>query len=174
MDVHEKIFEYLRVLGVPFINFSHPPAFTCEQMAQYRASIPVPFGEVKNLFLKDKKKRYYLLSALYETRIDLKFLARALDAPELRFARPDELETVLGVTPGSVTPFALINDHGRSVSVVLDEALLAAGSVGIHPLRNDMTTIVATADLLCFLSSLGYEYRVTSGSGLLGGMQQAV
>ncbi len=159
MEVHEKIFEYLRSLDIPFQNYSHPPAFTCEQSREVTGCIPGRFGEVKN--------RYYLLCALYDTKVDLKALARFLDAPELRFARPDELEVVLGVAPGSVTPLALINDKARCVSVVLDEALLNPERIGVHPLRNDMTTLISPTDLIIFLKSMGYAHRVALGAGLL-------
>ena len=146
-------------------------AFTCNEMELHRSAIPRAFSGVKNLFLKDKKKRYYLLSALYETKVDLKYLAKMLDAPELRLARPDELEAVLGVAPGSVTPLALINDHTRCVTVVLDGALLAAECIGVHPLRNDMTTLISPKDLVKFLESMDYEHRIAGRAGLLGALQ---
>jgi len=156
------IHAYLAQLGISFTNYSHPPAFTCEEMTALDGLLPAGMGHIKNLFLKDKKKRYYLVSALYETKIDLKSLAKHLEAPELRFARAEELEAVLGVTPGSVTTFALINDQRHQVNVVLDPGIFAYTSIGLHPLRNDMTTVIAPPDLEKFLLSLNYTYRTLS------------
>lgn len=153
------IHAYLTKLDIHFTNYSHPAAFTCEAMTALDEHLPAGMGHIKNLFLKDKKKRYYLASALYETKIDLKSLAKQLEAPELRFARPEELEAILGITPGSVTTFALINDQQHQVNVVLDPGIFAYPTIGLHPLRNDMTTVIAPQDLEKFLSSLNYSYR---------------
>lgn len=150
-----KILEYLQQLGIPVTTYEHEAAFTCEAMERITAHLP-PIEHCKNLFLKDKRKRYWLLSALYGTKVELKVLAKQLDAPDLRFARPDELEAVLGVKPGSVTLFALINDTEHRVNVLLDKNLMEKPTVGFHPLRNDMTTVIATQDVTKFLDSLGY------------------
>ena len=84
-------------------------------------------------------------------------LAKTWEAPELRFARPDELETILGVKPGSVTLFALINDKEHVVQPILDNAIFTQERIGLHPLRNDKTTLVTPQDAKKFAESLGYE-----------------
>lgn len=152
----QKVFTFLEQNGISFKNYSHAPAFTCEQMDQISVGLPT-FGHCKNLFLKDRKKRYYLLVARYQTKIDLKSLAKELEAPELRFARPDELEAMLGVTPGSVTLFALLNDPRKQVKTYLDASLFDEKEIGLHPLRNDMTTVITPADAKKFLMLQGRE-----------------
>ncbi len=156
--IEQKLYDYLNAQNIPFETFEHAPAFTCEQMTEIRAGLPDYFCDCKNLFLKDKKKRYYLITALFETKIELKKLAQEWNAPELRFARPDELEAILGVKPGSVTLFALINDTERKVTPVLDKNLFSFPRIGLHPLRNDMTTLVTPQDAEKFVCSLGYEF----------------
>ncbi len=154
--MEETLYAYLKKLEIPFETHKHAPAFTCEQMVDIKKNMP-SHGGIKNLFLKDKKKRYYLLCALYDTKIELKALAKSWDAPELRFARPDELETILGVKPGSVTLFALINDKDHLVQVILDNAMFAHERIGLHPLRNDKTTLITPQDAKKFAESLGCQ-----------------
>lgn len=156
---HTKILNYLDSIGIAHKTYNHQAVFTCEEVSAYQDIFPKEMGHIKNLFLKDRKDRYYLISALYETTIDLKSLAKQLEAPKLRFASAEELETMLGVKPGSVTTFALINDATRQVSVILDPGIFNYASIGLHPLRNDMTTTLAPQDLEKFLNSLGYTYR---------------
>lgn len=157
--IEEKIYSQLEKLNITFGTHNHAPAFTCAQMEELRKGLP-PFGEMKNLFLKDKRKNYYLLTASYTTTINLKALAQSLPAPELRFARPDELESILGVTPGSVTLFALINDTSHQVKVLLDKTIFDHDTIGLHPLRNDMTTIITPHDAEKFITALGYSYSM--------------
>jgi Ala-tRNA(Pro) deacylase len=154
--MEEALYAYLTKLEIPFETHEHAPAFTCDQMGDIKKNMPA-HGGIKNLFLKDKKKHYYLLSALYDTKIELKVLAKTWNAPELRFARPDELETILGVKPGSVTLFALLNDKDHLVQVILDNAIFAQERIGLHPLRNDKTTLVTPQDAKKFAEILGYK-----------------
>jgi len=154
--VEEKVHTYLHQQNIAFSTFTHAPAFTCADMANIKKDMP-HHGLIKNLFLKDKKKRYYLLVALADTPIELKKLAQDWNAPELRFARPDELEAILGVTPGSVTLFALLNDTERKVTLILDSRMQTQTTIGLHPLRNDMTTLISPQDAALFAQSLGYE-----------------
>lgn len=156
--MEEALYTYLKNLNIPFETYTHAPAFTCEQMGEINKNIP-PHGGVKNLFLKDKKKRYYLLCALYDTKIELKALAKAWEAPELRFAREDELAAILGVKPGSVSLFCLINDKDHIVQVVFDQKMFGYPSIGLHPLRNDKTLLVSPQDAELFATSLGYLLR---------------
>lgn len=116
----------------------------------------MPGGHTKNLFLKDKTGRLFLLCALAETKINLNALAKLLKAGRFSFGSPELLLEALGVTPGSVTAFALINDRLGRVSLLLDEALLHVDPVNFHPLSNDATTAVSPAGLMAFLDATGH------------------
>jgi len=124
-----------------------------------RARGDLPGGHVKNLFLKDKNKRFWLLVALEDTSIDLKATAQILEAQKFSFANADELQSILGILPGAVSPFAVINDELRQVSVVLDERLLEISPLNFHPLRNDRTTTITTSDFLKFLDRVEHPPR---------------
>jgi Ala-tRNA(Pro) deacylase len=146
-------------LGIAARTYAHVPVFTVAQSQGIKEEIPG--GHSKNLFLKDKKGRIFLVVAHAETRIDLKRLHEALGASgRLSFGSPELLREVLGVEPGSVTPFALVNDRERRVSLVLDAALMEHEPVNFHPLVNSATTGVSRADLLKFFAATGHEPRV--------------
>lgn len=149
----EDLFAYLDQLGVAHRTTRHRPVFTVEDGADLKAEMPG--GHSKNLFLKDKKGALFLLCALGETRIDLNAVSRLVGAARFSFGAAALLYETLGVTPGSVTIFALINDPDQRVKLLLDEALFAQDPVNFHPLRNDATTAISPADLLRFLKSLG-------------------
>jgi Ala-tRNA(Pro) deacylase len=117
----------------------------------------MPGGHTKNLFLKDKKGALFLVCAIADTAIDLNALSKALGAGRFSFGSAERLMRHLGVEPGSVTLFALINDPDRTVTLVLDEALFAHDPVNFHPLKNDATTAISPADMLKFIHSLGRE-----------------
>ena len=125
------------------------------ESAEIKAALPG--GHTKNLFLKDKKGRLFLLSALGDTVIDLTAVSKLIGAGRFSFGNADLLLQHLGVTPGSVTVFAVINDTDRRVTVVLDEALFAHDPVNFHPLRNDATTAVSPADMLKFVRATAHE-----------------
>jgi Ala-tRNA(Pro) deacylase len=129
--------------------------FRVEEGQEIKASLPG--GHTKNLFLKDAKGRLWLISALGETSIDLKTLPAAIGSARLSFGSAERLMEALGVTPGSVTAFALINDPGRKVRFVCDQALMAADPVNFHPLTNTATTAVSQAGFRRFLAVLGVE-----------------
>ena len=120
----------------------------------------LPGAHCKTLFLKDKKGGLWLVAALEERPIDLKRLAVALAAPRFSFGSPALLYEVLGVRPGSVTPFALVNDTARRVTVVLDKGLLERDPLNCHPLENDRTTAIAPGDLLRFIAACGHRPRI--------------
>ena len=146
------LFAYLDRLGVLSETAEHAPVFTVAESRAIKASIPGAHS--KNLFLMDRKGRPYLVVARDETRIGLKRLHETMGASgRLSFGSDDLLRAALGVEPGSVTPFAAINDrHGR-VSVVLDASLMAFKRVNFHPLVNSMTTTIAREDLIRFLQA---------------------
>lgn len=151
----EDLYARLAALGIAYTTYRHRPIFTVEEGADLKARMPG--GHTKNLFLKDKKSRLYLLSALAETKIDLNAVSKLVGAGRFSFGSANLLMRHLGVTPGSVTLFALINDRERLVTLVLDEALFAHDPVNFHPLSNDATTAISPADLLKFVRALGRE-----------------
>ena len=129
--------------------------FTVEQSQALRERIPG--AHTKNLFLTDKDGRVALVVAKDETRVELKLVASRLGFGRLSFGNAELLAKLLGVAPGSVTPFALINDCEARVTVVVDESLLPFAEVNCHPLENTATTRLATADLMRFIRACGHE-----------------
>ena len=153
------LFAYLDELGIRTETFEHTPVFTVTESRSIKATIPG--GHSKNLFLKDRKDRLFLVVAGDETRIDLKRLHETIGASgRLSFGSADLLRETLGVEPGSVTPFALINDTAQRVSAILDATLATFERVNFHPLVNSMTTTIALEDLLAFLRATGHEPQV--------------
>lgn len=148
----------LAELGIETRTVDHAPVFTVAESMQLERQLPG--GHTKNLFLKDKKDRLFLVVALGHARIDLKSLHKVLGSDRLSFGRPDLLMEVLGVPPGSVTPFALINDKARRVTVILDADMMRHERLNYHPLANTATTNIARDDLLIFIRACGHEPRV--------------
>jgi len=129
--------------------------FTVEESKALRGDLPG--GHVKNLFLRDKKGRMWLLTCREDRHIDLKALRARIGSSGLSFARPERLAAYLGVIPGAVTPFALVNDHQGAVRALLDRGLLALDPVNLHPLVNSMSTAVTTRGLLRFLDAIDHR-----------------
>jgi Ala-tRNA(Pro) deacylase len=144
----------LQSLGIDAKTSTHPPLRTVEDSKRLRGELPG--GHVKNLFLRDKRGRHWLLTTLEDTKVDLKAMAQRLEAGKFSFASHDALRALLGIEPGAVSPLAVINDTDRQVTVVLDEDLLAHDPLNVHPLRNDRTTALSSADLQRFLSACNH------------------
>lgn len=150
------LFARFDALGIAHVTHRHAPVFTVAESTEIKANLPG--GHSKNLFLKDKKGRLYLLCALGDAKIDLNAVAKLIGASgRFTFCNAELLMQYLGVTPGSVTLFALINDPDRNVTLLLDEGFLAHDPVNFHPLSNDATTAISPGDLLKFIASLGRE-----------------
>ena len=124
-------------------------------------------GHTKNLFLKDKKDSYFLVTVGEEAEVDLKRIHQTIGAASrVSFGKPEALMELLGVTPGAVTVFGLINDRQGRVRLVLDEALMSNQIINGHPLTNEATTSISAADLLRFARATGHEpavLKVTAG-----------
>ena len=150
----DDLFARLDALGIAHQTHTHPPVFTVEEAKALRGTLPG--GHCKSLFLKDRKGGLWLVVTLEECRVDLKALADALGAPRFSFGSAELLYEVLGVRPGSVTPFAAVNDLARRVTVVLQRAMLEHDPLNYHPLENDRTTAVAPGDLVRFLEAGGH------------------
>jgi Ala-tRNA(Pro) deacylase len=160
----EQLFAHFDALGVVHRTYSHPPVFTVAEAAALRGNLPG--GHCKSLFLKDKKGEFWLAVMLEERSIDLKKLAARLGAPRFSFGGAADLYKVLGVRPGSVTPFALLNDVERLVTPVLDSAMLQRDPLNYHPLENDRTTAISPADLLRLIDASGHLPRIVELSDL--------
>ncbi len=154
----EDLLRRLDELKIDATTHRHPPVFTVEENKRLRGTLPGT--HIKNLFLKDKKGALWLVVTLEDRAIDMKDLRRRLGAAQLSFGRPEVLREALGIDPGSVTPFAVINDPDGRVTVVLDRDLMEAETVNCHPLSNDATTAIAPEDLLRFLEACGHEPRI--------------
>jgi Ala-tRNA(Pro) deacylase len=154
------LFAFLDRLGVPYTTVRHPPLFTVEESRALRGKIPG--AHTKNLFLKDKKGALFLVVALEDAAIDLKHLHHRFGSGRFSFASADTLRAMLGVEPGAVSPFGVINDTGQRVTVILDAAMMAHDPLNYHPLDNRMTTTIARADLLKFLKATGHPPQVVA------------
>jgi Ala-tRNA(Pro) deacylase len=151
----DALYRMLDALGIAYHTFEHVPVFTVEESRAVCAHIPG--GHTKNLFLKDRRDGLWLVVAREHLRVDLNALAKQLDVARFSFGAAELLIDVLGVPPGSVTPFALMNDKSARVRVVLDASMLAIDPINFHPLRNDRTTAIAPADLVKFIRATGHE-----------------
>lgn len=158
MQTRKELFDYLDRLGIQTVTHEHAPVFTVEQALQEPGALCG--APVKNLFLKDDKKCFWLIVAHADTPIRLKELGREIGAPNLRFAQPELLMQYLGVEPGSVTPFGLINDTQHIVRVILDQRLFDFSEIGVHPLINSATTAIAPGDLKQFIHARGNTVTV--------------
>ena len=153
----ETLFERLQSLDIDTSTVDHPPLFTVEESQALRGEIPG--AHTKNLFLKDKKGRLWLVVTLEQAAIDLKTLHKRIESGRLSFGKPDLLMETLGIPPGSVTPFALINDIECRVQVVLDAAMMECDPLNFHPLENTATTTIRAGDLERFIRACGHEPR---------------
>ncbi|HYF86941.1 prolyl-tRNA synthetase associated domain-containing protein [Azospirillum sp.] len=151
----DQLLARLDALGIQATTHRHPPLHTVEESKALRGALPG--GHCKNLFLKDKKDQHWLVVALEDAQIDLNRLDKAIGSARLSFASADRLWRVLGIRPGSVTPFALVNDTGHKVRVVLQQAMMEHDLLNYHPLLNDRTTAIRRDDLLRFIRACGHE-----------------
>jgi Ala-tRNA(Pro) deacylase len=149
------LYERLRRLGIAWTTYEHAPVFTVAEAAALYDS--QPGVHTKNLFLKDRQDGLWLVTLRDHLRVDMGALAKRLGAPRFSFGSAELLIATLGIEPGSVTPFAVVNDAAGQVRLVLDAGMLAPGPLNFHPLRNDRTTAVTAQDLLRFVRDAGHE-----------------
>lgn len=142
-------------MGIAATTIDHPPAFTVAEAERYAGHLPGV--HVKNLFLCDAKKRMWLVSAPFARAVDLKKLPDLIGAARLSFGSADRLRRTLGIEPGSVTPFAIVNDPARAVTLVLDAWMMTQSLLNAHPLTNTKTTSIAPGDLLRFAAACGHR-----------------
>jgi Ala-tRNA(Pro) deacylase len=157
-EIERPVLDALDALGIPYARHEHPPVATVEEAEKHWAGLQG--AHCKNLFLRNNKgNRHYLVIAPVSRGIDLRRLNAALGEDRLSFASPERLKRWLGVEPGSVSPFGLINDEGRQVQVVCDAALRSSAALGFHPNINTATLEIALADLEKFLAWRGNPVR---------------
>lgn len=150
----KNIYDIFADLNIEYEKHDHPAVFTVEEAERYDRGIDA--GKSKNLFLRNRKgNTHYLLVAESTRKIDLKKLSSLLNENGLSFASPERLSKYLGLTPGSVSPFGLINDTSKSVKVLIDKGLLKHAKLGYHPNVNTATLVIKTEDFKKFLTWTG-------------------
>ena len=159
------LFGFLETLEIRTTTQDHPPVFTVEESTAIHDRIPG--GHTKNLFLKDKKGRLFLVVALHDAQIDLKTIHAKIGARgRVSFGNADLLMETLGVEPGSVTPFALINDRdAQRITPVFDSAMMEIDLLNFHPLQNTATTTIPAGGLMAFAKACGHAPQVLAVSG---------
>lgn len=152
----DQLFAFLAELGIPVTTVTHPPLFTVADSQALRGEISG--GHTKNLFVRDKKDNYFLLTVGEEAEVDLKQVHHVIGASgRVSFGKPEKMLDYLGVTPGAVTAFGIVNDTQGAVKIVFDEALMRHDVINAHPLTNEATTSIARDDLLRFVKATGHE-----------------
>lgn len=150
----EELLARLEAMGIEAETVTHRPVFTVEEAKEHRGD--VPGAHVKNLFVRDKKGAMWLVVALEDRSVDLRALAESLGHKRFSFGSERRLMEYLGVIPGAVTLFAVVNDRGGAVKVALDVGLRAHDLWSFHPLDNAMTTTIRAADMLRFLDEVDH------------------
>ena len=152
----DELFAFLQKLGIEVRTVSHPPLFTVADSQALRGEIPG--GHTKNLFLKDKKGNFFLITVGEEAEVDLKQIHHVIGAASrVSFGKPEALLEHLGVIPGAVTVLGLINDVEHKVQPVLDASLMENDIINAHPLTNEATTSIRRDDLLRFATATGHQ-----------------
>jgi Ala-tRNA(Pro) deacylase len=155
----DELLAFLESLGLSVSTVRHPPLFTVAESQSLRGEIAG--GHTKNLFLKDKKGAYFLVTVEEEAVVDLKTIHNLIGASgRVSFGKPDMLMELLGVVPGAVTVFGAVNDTEGRVKIVLDEGLMREETINAHPLTNEATTSIRSGDLLAFLRATGHEPHI--------------
>lgn len=144
----------LNALAIDFAVAEHPAVFTVEE--SHAIHDAMPGAHTKNLFLKDAGGQFWLVTVPHDLRVDLKALPAAIGSKKVSFGKAEDMERLIGVTPGSVTPLAAISDKDSAVTVVLDAKLAVADRVHVHPLRNTATLGLSGADLVRALTHWGH------------------
>jgi len=154
-----ELFAFLAELGIPVSTIRHPPLFTVADSQALRGEIAG--GHTKNLFLKDKKDNFFLVTVGEEAVVDLKQIHHLIGASgKVSFGKPEMLMELLGVVPGAVTVFGVINDIAQKVKLILDEELMTHSLINAHPLTNEATTSIGAADLLKFVKATGHDAAI--------------
>ena len=163
MTAADDLLAELDRLGIAHDTVRHPAVYTVEESLKVVGELPG--GHFKNLFLRNKPGRMWIVVMPAERSIDLRRLAELLETSRLSFASAGRMERYLGVGAGAVTPLAVINDHERAVTVVIDEELLSRNRINLHPLENTATTGITPAELIRFLEAVGHPPQILALGG---------
>ena len=164
LKTRTELFAFLDGLGIAHKTLDHPAVFTVAESVSLRDAIPG--GHTKNLFVKDKKDNFFLLTVEENAIVDLKTVHTIIGAAsKVSFGKPEKLMEYLGVIPGAVTAFGAINDTGHNVTFVIDSALMEEEIINCHPLANDATTSIGSQDLLRFMEATGHTALVLKVAG---------
>ncbi len=158
MPVETPLSDALEALGIASTMHEHEAVFTVEESAVLHQDIAG--AHTKNMFLKDGGGQFWLITMPHNIRADLKQLPAVIGSKKLSFGKAEDMERLLGVSPGSVTPLAAINDSGGLVKVVIDAKLASADLVNIHPLRNTATIRISGADLISALQAWNHTPQI--------------
>lgn len=157
MDQEQKVYEYLNALRIQYQKHTHPAVYTVEEAQKHRGDITG--GQAKNLFLRNAKgKRHYLVVLEQSKQLDIKALQTRIGASKLSFASEKRLEKYLGLAPGSVSPFGLINDLNHEVETYIDADLMEYEQLNFHPNVNTVTLTISSADFRKFLDYTGNNF----------------
>lgn len=153
----EDLFAFLDDLGIETTTVTHPPLHTVEESKALRGDLSG--AHIKNLFLKDKKGKLFLLTCLENRTVNMKTLDKMIGSARLSFGKPELLWETLGVRPGAVTPFTLINDRAddKKITFAMDAALAQAEVIHAHPLHNEATTAISSDGLQKFIAACGHS-----------------
>ncbi len=159
--MHEEVLKKLSELAISYETVFHPPAFTTEEANQYiegKAGV-----RTKSLFLTNRKKTaYYLLIMDDSKRLDITKFQESLAVKRLSFASPTKLTEKLGVEPGAVSIFGLLNNQEKDVQIYFDKDIISEEIMSFHPNFNEMTLFLKTSDILRFIEELGYTYHTVT------------
>lgn len=152
----DELLQFLDKLNIEISTIRHAPVFTVGEAQDLRGQIPG--AHTKNLFLKDKKDNFFLMTVDEEAEVDLKTIHNKIGAASrVSFGKPEKLLEYLGLVPGAVSVFGVLNDAQHQVRVVLDEGLMQHDTINVHPLSNDATSSISRDDLLTFLKATGHD-----------------
>ena len=160
MTREDRLFADLSALGLAHALVEHRAVFTVDESLVLHQTIPG--AHTKNLFLKDAGGKFWLVTVPFDARVDLKALPAAIGSKKVSFGKAEDMENLLGVTPGSVTPVAAINDEDGKVTIVLDAAFIGSERINVHPLRNTATIGFKASDLVLALRHWGHEPLIVS------------
>ncbi|HAJ90550.1 MAG TPA: prolyl-tRNA synthetase associated domain-containing protein [Rhodospirillaceae bacterium] len=154
----QNLLDFLTNLQISYRLYTHEPVFTVEEA--HKVDKEILGTHTRNMFLRDKKERMFLVTLRHDTPIDLKKLSDLLGVGRFSFGSPERLWTYLGVKPGSVTPLSILNDTGKKVSLVLEKAMMEADLVNFHPLDNSMTIGMTPSELMTILEKQGITPQI--------------
>ena len=158
LQTQNELLNVLKQNNIEYSNHEHPPVFTVEEADMHHKGIDGVHS--KNLFFKDKKKNLFLVVTLSDKSIKIKEVAKKIGAKNMSFGKPELLAQVLGVIPGAVTPFAVINTGDYNIKVVLDEEMMNNDLLNFHPLENTATTTISSKNLIKFMEYCNQDFEI--------------